>query len=73
MLEAEALLDGMQECDGKQLRPLLKRVTEQLDKAILQTSISAAKELKTICKVYEEARFPIEEIKPDYLVRHYPC
>jgi len=65
LMEAEVLLGGMQACDQKQLGPLLKRATESLDRAVLQTSISAAKELKTICKVYEEARFPIEEIKPD--------
>jgi DNA-binding NtrC family response regulator len=65
LYEAEDLFSGLQECDQKQLRPLLKATTDGLDKAILQSSITAARELKTICKVYEEARFPIEEMKPD--------
>lgn len=65
LYEAETLYEGLQECDRKQLKPMLDGATEELDRTILQVSMNAAEQLKTICRVYEEARFPIEDIKPD--------
>ena len=65
LAEAEKIYETLQPCDQKQLKSLIKETNEIVDRKILRRSMTAAEELKTICRVYEEARFPIEDIKPD--------
>jgi DNA-binding NtrC family response regulator/tetratricopeptide (TPR) repeat protein len=65
LAEAEAICDRIQECDQKQLKPLIDRANRDLDARIVKKSMASAQEIKSICRVYEEARFPIEELKPD--------
>jgi len=62
---AEEIYDKLQACDQRQMKALLDNANRELDERIMRRSITAAEELKTICRVYEEARFPIEELKPD--------
>lgn len=65
MLKAEEIYEELQPCDQKTIKPLIVRANKELDQQILHKSMTAAEELKTICRVYEEARFPMEDIKPD--------
>jgi transcriptional regulator with AAA-type ATPase domain/tetratricopeptide (TPR) repeat protein len=65
LAEAEEIHDGIQACDQKQLRPLIDRANRDLDARIVKKSMTAAEEIKTICRVYEEARFPMDDMKPD--------
>jgi DNA-binding NtrC family response regulator len=66
---AEELHGALQECDRKQVQPKLEKATKEIDRLILQTSIRGAEELKTICQVYEDARFPMEEMRSDLAYR----
>jgi transcriptional regulator with AAA-type ATPase domain/tetratricopeptide (TPR) repeat protein len=65
LAEAEAIHDTIQACDQKQLKPLIDRANRDLDARIVKRSITGAEQIKTICRVYEEARFPMEDMKPD--------
>jgi DNA-binding NtrC family response regulator/Tfp pilus assembly protein PilF len=62
---ASEICDGIQACDRKILRPAIRDWYRTLEKAILKTSMESAEKLKSIGKIYEEARFPIEELKPE--------
>ena len=43
----------------------MKRSANDLQQVITRASVREAETLKTICRVYEDARFPIVEMKPD--------
>jgi len=62
---AGAICDSLQECDRKALSPEIKSWYKTLEKAILKASMESAEKLKSIGKIYEEARFPLEELKPE--------
>jgi DNA-binding NtrC family response regulator len=62
---AESHYEGLQPCDREQVKELLETSSSELDQAILRTSVANAEELKTICRVYEEARFPMEEMRTE--------
>jgi DNA-binding NtrC family response regulator/tetratricopeptide (TPR) repeat protein len=62
---AETLYEGLQPCDREQVKSLLEGASAELDQAILRTSVASAEELKTICRVYEGARFPMEEMRTE--------
>jgi transcriptional regulator with PAS, ATPase and Fis domain/tetratricopeptide (TPR) repeat protein len=68
--EAVALRDNLQGIDYERVEKLVERVSDELQQAITRASVREAETLKTICRVYEDARFPIAEMKPDlaYLV-----
>jgi DNA-binding NtrC family response regulator len=66
--KADEIADTLQECDRKKLKPEIQRFYKTLEKTILQTSMEASRQLKSIGKIYEEARFPIEELKPELAV-----
>lgn len=62
---AEEICENLQDCDHKQLMPEIKRFYETLEQSILQSSMKSAEKLKSLGKIYEDARFPIEELKPE--------
>lgn len=66
---AEALYENVHKSDQKQIKPLLTAASSDLDKLVMQSSMKSAEDLKTICKVYEEARFPMDDMKPDLAYR----
>jgi DNA-binding NtrC family response regulator/tetratricopeptide (TPR) repeat protein len=51
--------------DGNLLRSLLENTEREVERCVLKKSTTGAEELRKICRVYEETRFPIENIKPD--------
>jgi DNA-binding NtrC family response regulator len=62
---ANECVDRLQPCDKKTVAPMVREWYKTLEKAILQTSQESAKRLKSLGKIYEEARFPLEELKPE--------
>jgi DNA-binding NtrC family response regulator len=62
---AGVICDSLQECDRKVLSPEIRSWYKTLEKEILKTSMESAEKLKSIGKIYEEARFPMEELKPE--------
>lgn len=62
---ASEICDGLQACDRKALRPAIRDWYRTLEKAILKDTMRSAEKLKSIGRIYEEARFPIEELKPE--------
>ncbi|HEU4364056.1 MAG TPA: sigma-54 dependent transcriptional regulator [Candidatus Krumholzibacteria bacterium] len=63
--EATSLRDNLEGIDRERVEAELKRAAEELQVAMTRASVRSAEVLKTICRVYEDARFPIEELKPD--------
>jgi DNA-binding NtrC family response regulator len=51
--------------DKRYLNKELSRIRQQLNSKIVECSTSGAKVLKSIGKMYEEARFPLEDLKSD--------
>lgn len=66
--KAEEIADKLQDCDRKKLTPEIRNFYKTLEKSILQTSMESSRKLKSIGKIYEDARFPIEELKPELAV-----
>lgn len=62
---AGEICDSLQACDRTMLRPKIREWYKALEKVILRTSMESAEKLKSIGKIYEEARFPLEELKPE--------
>jgi DNA-binding NtrC family response regulator len=62
---ATELCDNLQACDRRALRPAIREWYERLEKAILKETMESAEKLKSIGRIYEEARFPIEELRPE--------
>lgn len=65
LTEAIALRDGLEGVDRDRVEKHVHRVSNELQVAITRASVREAETLKTICRVYEDARFPIAEMKPD--------
>jgi two-component system, NtrC family, response regulator AtoC len=65
LTEATTLRDILEGTDRDRVEEELKRSANELQTAITRASVKSAETLKTICRVYEDARFPIAEIKPD--------
>lgn len=63
--EAESIAENLQSCDRKQLMPAIKGFYKTLEQAILRVSMKSAEKLKTLGKIYEESRFPLEELRPE--------
>ena len=63
--EATALRDNLEGIDRERVEKELKRAAEELQVAMTRASVRSAETLKTICRVYEDARFPFEDLKPD--------
>ncbi len=63
--EATTLRDTLEGTDLERVEKEVRRVADELQKAITRASVREAETLKTICRVYEDARFPIAEMKPD--------
>jgi DNA-binding NtrC family response regulator/tetratricopeptide (TPR) repeat protein len=65
LAKAEKIYKTLQRCDRRQLRRFIDQANSDLDARILKKSLVAAEELKAICRVYEEARFPMGDIKTE--------
>ena len=65
LTEAIALRDGLEGVDRDRVEKHVHRTSNELQVAITRASVREAETLKTICRVYEDARFPIAEMKPD--------
>jgi DNA-binding NtrC family response regulator/tetratricopeptide (TPR) repeat protein len=65
LAEATALRDNLEGIDRERVEKGLQRSANELQQAITRASVREAETLKTICRVYEDARFPIAEMKPD--------
>jgi DNA-binding NtrC family response regulator/tetratricopeptide (TPR) repeat protein len=63
--QAEELTATLQECDRKKLEPELRQFYKLLERAILKSSMESAQQLRSIGKLYEDARYPIEELNPE--------
>jgi DNA-binding NtrC family response regulator/tetratricopeptide (TPR) repeat protein len=66
--KAEEITEGLHPCDCKKLKPQIRSFYKTVERSILQASMESAQKLKSIGKIYEEARFPIEELKPELAV-----
>jgi DNA-binding NtrC family response regulator len=62
---ASEICDALQQCDRALIRPAIREWYKTLERAILRTSMESAEKLRSIGKIYEEARFPMEELKPE--------
>ncbi len=62
---AEEITETLQACDRRKLKPQIRRFYKQLEDSILKSSMESAQKLRSIGKIYEDARFPIEELKPE--------
>ena len=62
---AEELCSNIQECDANQVRPKIEAFAEELETAIIDKSMESSKRLRSVGKLYQDARFPIEDLKPE--------
>ena len=65
LVEATSLRDNLEGIDRERVETELKRAAGELQVAMTRASVRSAEVLKTICRVYEDARFPFEDLKPD--------
>ncbi|MCI0451353.1 MAG: sigma-54 dependent transcriptional regulator, partial [Candidatus Latescibacteria bacterium] len=65
LAEATGLRDSLEGIDRDRVEVAIKHSSNDLQQAITRSSVREAETLKTICRVYEDARFPIAEMKPD--------
>lgn len=65
LAEATSLRDNLEGIDRERVEKALRRAANELQQGITRASVREAETLKTICRVYEDARFPIAEMKPD--------
>jgi DNA-binding NtrC family response regulator/tetratricopeptide (TPR) repeat protein len=65
LAEATALRDNLEGIDLERVERAVKASANNLQQVITRASVREAETLKTICRVYEDARFPIVEMKPD--------
>lgn len=63
--EATALRDHLEGIDRDRVAAELKRAANDLQKLITRASVKSAETIKTICRVYEDARFPFEDMRAD--------
>ena len=59
--QATELYDTLQDCDQRQIKPLLDAARSELDATVIKAGIRSAQELKVMCRLYEEARFPMDD------------
>jgi DNA-binding NtrC family response regulator/tetratricopeptide (TPR) repeat protein len=62
---ADELCGTVQKSDQKILKPKIREWYKTLEHTIVRVSMASAEKLKSIGKIYEEARFPIEDLKPE--------
>jgi DNA-binding NtrC family response regulator len=65
LVEATVLRDNLEGIDRDRVEKELKRSAGELQVAMTRASVRSAEVLKTICRVYEDARFPFQDLKPD--------
>jgi len=63
--EAAGLRDHLEGIDRERVDNELKRSSNDLQQLITRASVKSAETLKTICRVYEDARFPFEDMRAD--------
>jgi DNA-binding NtrC family response regulator/tetratricopeptide (TPR) repeat protein len=63
--EATTLRDHLEGVDRARVDAALKRAANDLQTLITRASVKSAETLKTICRVYEDARFPFEDMRAD--------
>jgi DNA-binding NtrC family response regulator/tetratricopeptide (TPR) repeat protein len=63
--EATSLRDHLEGVDRDRVENELKRAANDLQTLITRASVKSAETLKTICRVYEDARFPFEDMRAD--------
>lgn len=63
--EATTLRDHLEGVDRDRVDGDLKRAANNLQTLITRSSVKSAETLKTICRVYEDARFPFEDMRAD--------
>jgi DNA-binding NtrC family response regulator/tetratricopeptide (TPR) repeat protein len=63
--DASARRDNLVGVERERVSVALMRAASGLQAAITRASVKSAEAIRTICRVYEDARFPIAEIKPD--------
>jgi DNA-binding NtrC family response regulator/tetratricopeptide (TPR) repeat protein len=62
---AKVVCDRLQKCDKRQIAPLIDHARGKLNRRIFEESMTGAKEIRSICRLYEDARFPMNGMKPD--------
>ena len=65
LAEATSLRDHLEGTDRDRVENELKRAANDLQTLITRASVKSAETLKTICRVYEDARFPFEDMRAD--------
>jgi transcriptional regulator with PAS, ATPase and Fis domain/Tfp pilus assembly protein PilF len=63
--KAERLCKSLQTCDQNKVKPLIKNFYNKLEGTVLKVSMDSAEKFKAIGKIYEEARFPLEEARQE--------
>lgn len=63
--DAMALRDHLVGVERERVDSELEWAAGELQAAVTRASVKSAETIKTICRVYEDARFPIAEIKPE--------
>jgi transcriptional regulator with PAS, ATPase and Fis domain/tetratricopeptide (TPR) repeat protein len=65
LYEATTLRDHLEAVDRERVETELRRSANDLQTLITRASVKSAEKLKTICRVYEDARFPFEDMRAD--------
>jgi DNA-binding NtrC family response regulator/tetratricopeptide (TPR) repeat protein len=63
--KAETLCKNLQACDQNKVKPLINDFYKKLEGTVLKVSMDSAEKFKAIGKIYEEARFPLEEARQE--------
>jgi len=63
--EATTLRDGLEGTDRERVERELSLSASTLQDRITSASVKSAETIRTMCRVYEDARFPIEDMKAD--------
>ena len=65
LAEASELREHLEGVDRDRVDTAVKRAANDLQRLITRASVKSAETLKTICRVYEDARFPFEDMRAD--------
>ena len=63
--EAETISSRLNEVDKKKISPKIKEFYSALEDTVLKAGMNSARKLRVLGKIYEEARFPLDEIRPE--------
>jgi len=65
LLDVERVYDTLQRIDQQIVREELAATRTAIDRAAVEVGLAGAEKLRTMCRVYEDVRFPMEEQQAD--------